>query len=432
VANPVPNPVERLRYFDGEYLRSYDFTDEQTYHIEMRRLMNLKLHLHGIVYGLKLVEDQDSVPSSGIYFYSVAPGMAIDQIGREIIVPAPYSLSNTLTAPNLSAGTYEVWICYQESETGLPAAGYLDCNVQNQNTRWQESFQVYLKPTVGQSLVPACDGVRLGIVTLTNSPGLGLQFTKQTYNTGRPYVGIRAQSVIAPDQVDSDSFDISALTTPIPDQSLPGYLDVHPGVFNHGNMFVKKNLVVGHDFVLNSSNKALPSYDSNLPAFTPPISGDLKVSNDFFLQGNFYGFDSASGKWYQLKQLIQSLMPFDIQVGTTTINMPGAPITPNGPVNSYTAQQAVTPPPQSILATVSNAIVLLSINAVGWQSGSVLQSNWVTDNNQFQFSVVPVIPAIVNPLNFSISYTIGPISSNAAALPPITSLGVTYIVLFQP
>ena len=92
----MANPVQRLRYFDGEYLRSYDFTDEQSYHIAMRRLMNRRLHLHGIVYGLEIMQDQDSVPSSGIYSYSISPGMAIDQTGREIIVTAPYSLTNVL------------------------------------------------------------------------------------------------------------------------------------------------------------------------------------------------------------------------------------------------------------------------------------------------------------------------------------------------
>ena len=83
MANSVPNPVQRLRYFDGEYLRSYDFTDEQTYHIEMRRLMNRKLHLYGIIYGLEIVQDDDSVPSTNSYFFSIAPGMAIDKSGRE-------------------------------------------------------------------------------------------------------------------------------------------------------------------------------------------------------------------------------------------------------------------------------------------------------------------------------------------------------------
>ena len=283
MANPVPNPVQRLRYFDGEYLRSYDFTDEQTYHIEMRRLMNLKLHLHGIVYGLEIVQDQDSVPSSGIYFFSVAAGMAIDQSGREIVVPAPYSLTNVLTAPGLGPGSYEVWICYQENETAVPAAGYLDCNAKNQYTRWRESFQVYLKPVVGPSLVADCGGVRLGVVELINA-GLGLQITYPPYNVERRYVGIRAQSVIAPDQVDPESFDLTALATPVPDRPLPGYFDVHPGVFIHGNTVVKKNLVVGDDFELDKS------VYNNLPESHDASTGQREDHTGPFSSGRFLRF----------------------------------------------------------------------------------------------------------------------------------------------
>ena len=228
-------------------------------------------------------------------------------------MPAPYSLTNVLTGPGLSAGNnYEVWICYQESETGLPAAGYLDCNVKNQNTRWQEAFQVQLIPTQGASVVTSCGGVRLGIFTVIVSPsGFGLAIQGpvnllQTYNVKRHYVGIRAQYLIAPDQVDPDSFDITASTTPVPDLPLPGYLDVQPGVFNHGNVIVKKNLVVGNDFALAGSSPP-----------TPPSTGNVKVTGDLLLYGSFYGFNSTTGQWYGLQQYIQSLTP-SIVAGSTT------------------------------------------------------------------------------------------------------------------
>ena len=115
----MSNQIERLRYYDGEYLRSYDFTAEQAYHIEMRRRLNHRLHLHGIVYGLEIQQDQDSPPQPP-YFYSILPGMAIDHSGREIFVPAPYPLSsvNVLNRPGLEGlKAYEVWLCYRETQT---------------------------------------------------------------------------------------------------------------------------------------------------------------------------------------------------------------------------------------------------------------------------------------------------------------------------
>jgi hypothetical protein len=427
VANPVPNPVQRLRYFDGEYLRSYDFTDEQSYHIEMRRLMNLKLHLYGIVYGLELVMDQNS-GASGPYFFSIAHGMAIDRMGREIVVPAPYSLSNVLTAPGLGPGSYEVWICYQESETGLPAAGYLDCNVQNQNTRWQETFQVYFQPMQGPSLVADCGGVRLGVVNLNNNAGLGLQFANQTYNTGRHYVGIRAQSVIAPDQVDTDQYHIQALTTPVPDKPLPGYLDVHPGVFNHGNVFVKKNLVVGDDFALTPGSK---------PPSSIPTTGNLKVTNDLFLYGNFYGFNPSlgvSGQWCGLQQYIQSMMP-DVQTGVwPPINIPNpSPASLSSPPNltgvaSFTLSSTK-------LGAVSNAVVTVAISSIGGQDPKDLENSWLAPlvTSGFLVTVSAAPAAVGNPMTVNVSWTVGPaVPSGSNFVPPITSLTVSYVAIFFP
>lgn len=428
MANPVPNPAQRLRYFDGEYLRSYDFTDEQSYHIEMRRLMNLKLHLHGIVFGLEIVQDQDSVPG-GPYFFSIARGMAIDQTGREIVVLAPYSLTNVLNAPGLSAGNYyEVWICYQENETGLPAAGYLDCNVKNQNTRLQESFHVMLKPVQGASIVADCGGVRLGFIQLKLGI-LGLEIVKstvQTQNVERSYVGIRAQKVIAPDQVDAhpDPFDITALKTPIPDKPLPGYLDVHPSVFNRGNVVVKKNLVVGDDFVLNSSDKTLPSFDPNLPSFTPPPTGDVKITNDLFLQGNFYGF--VNGHWFKLKDYILTLIPNTV-VGNPPLTIPIPPST----TTSATVHATV----QTILPSVGQVQVLLSISEIDWVDESVL-TNWTAADGPIKIAVSAGSPTNTSgktwdiPIQWTVSpsHHFGPGDDRL----PITNLVVNYMVVFIP
>jgi len=419
VANSVPNPVQRLRYFDGEYLRSYDFTDEQSYHIEMRRLMNLKLHLHGIVYGLEIVQDQDSVPSGGIYFYSIAPGMAIDTQGREIVVPAPYSLTNVLNGPDLNVGSsYEVWICYQESETGLPAAGYLDCNVKNQNTRWQEVFQVQLIPTVGPSVITECGGVRLGIVTLTTSPsGLGKAIQNPPYNTRRHYVGIRAQSVIAPDQVDAspDPFDITALTTTVPDKPLPGYLDVHPGVFNHGNVVVKKNLVVGDDFPLDNT------VYKNLPDLTTIPTGNVKITQDLFLNGDFYGF--INGNWFNLKDYIQTLTP-NIVVGSLSISIP--------PGTTTTGSSSATTVTTTLPSIGKAPQVLLSIT----------ETDWIDEEHWHHWATMGGIQVAVTSTltnssgqnwSLTVQWTVSPSATfGGHSYLPVTGLVVNYMVVFTP
>lgn len=412
----MAKPVQRLRYFDSEYLRSYDFTDEQSYHIMMRRLMNMRLHLHGIVYGLAIVMDQDSVQPNGPFFFSVAPGLAIDQTGREILVTAPYSLSNVLTGPGLGPGWYEVWICYQENETGLPAAGYMDCNTPSQYTRYEESFQITLKPVNGPGLAANCGGIRLGTVEL--QPGvLGLQIIK-TNGAGRTYVGIRAQRVIAPDE-EKDTFVMSAQNTP---QPLPGYLDVHPGMFARGNVMLKKNLVVGDDFVLDPTQNAPGSL---------PATGNVKITGDLLLNGDFFGF--INGQWYELAQYIQSQSPFDVQTGSQTITAPPS-VTVNALANAHQDLEHVSTVPTSRLASATNANVLLAVSHIGWRSASDLNAHWAGNTNGFILDVAPANQSIThNQLSFDIQWTLGPVvvvSGNG--LLPITDLTVNYIVIYTP
>jgi len=76
----MTDSIKRLNYFDGQFLRAPDFTEEQTYHLEMGRRHNQKLHTWGIADGLKL---QYTIGSSQI---EIAEGMAIDSEGREIVL----------------------------------------------------------------------------------------------------------------------------------------------------------------------------------------------------------------------------------------------------------------------------------------------------------------------------------------------------------
>ena len=43
--------IKRLNYFDAQFLGETDFTDEQTYHLEMRRRHNRLLHSWGVADG---------------------------------------------------------------------------------------------------------------------------------------------------------------------------------------------------------------------------------------------------------------------------------------------------------------------------------------------------------------------------------------------
>jgi hypothetical protein len=103
-------PIKRLHYFDKQFLVEKDFTDEQKYHLEMRRRLNQSLYTSGIAQGL-------TVDRTGNKEVTVRKGMAIDSEGREIILEAdqPVDLSDaTKFKPNQEV---TITIGYQEEET---------------------------------------------------------------------------------------------------------------------------------------------------------------------------------------------------------------------------------------------------------------------------------------------------------------------------
>jgi hypothetical protein len=74
--------IKRLNYYNSQFLKEEDFRDEQLYHNQMRYFHNRALHTWGIVQGLEVK------PVAGTSKVTVAPGIAIDRLGREIVLPA--------------------------------------------------------------------------------------------------------------------------------------------------------------------------------------------------------------------------------------------------------------------------------------------------------------------------------------------------------
>src|SRR5580765_7502196 len=89
-STPAANPCEcapcavpafcRTSYHTGKLLTARDFSDEQRYHIDKRRLHNIALHGWGSACGLK-VRPHPYCPSLRIL---VEAGLAIDSCGREV------------------------------------------------------------------------------------------------------------------------------------------------------------------------------------------------------------------------------------------------------------------------------------------------------------------------------------------------------------
>lgn len=89
------DPLERLRYHYGQLLGAEDFSTEQRYFLLRRRLHNALLHGTGTVCGLRVSARDGADPDAATLMLDCEPGMAIDALGREILVPERVCLDIT-------------------------------------------------------------------------------------------------------------------------------------------------------------------------------------------------------------------------------------------------------------------------------------------------------------------------------------------------
>ena len=105
-------PYERNHYFYGKLLTVRDFETEQKYVNDKRRLINRLMHGSGVVSGLQVVSvDDKSV--------SVEMGVALDALGREIVVASPVTLKLS-AMDGFSNNEYakNVYLCIAYDEKG--------------------------------------------------------------------------------------------------------------------------------------------------------------------------------------------------------------------------------------------------------------------------------------------------------------------------
>ena len=104
----MAEPIKRVHYFDHQFLREADFTDEQDYHLGMRRRHNRFLHTWGIADGL-MAEFE-----TGASAITVRQGEAIDSQGREIVLTEDRSVELSGFPADAAVN---VTIAYDEQQT---------------------------------------------------------------------------------------------------------------------------------------------------------------------------------------------------------------------------------------------------------------------------------------------------------------------------
>jgi hypothetical protein len=116
----LEQPIDRVNYFNGQRLDAADFRADQEYQIRVRRKLFSSLYSFGIVQGLEVTKHP-----TDHHKVKVAPGVALDLLGREIILldTADVLVSGTpSTTPGVIFGNFLV-IAYAEQRAQPVADG---------------------------------------------------------------------------------------------------------------------------------------------------------------------------------------------------------------------------------------------------------------------------------------------------------------------
>lgn len=415
----MANNIERLNYYEREYLRSFDFIAEQNYHIEMRRRLNLALHLWGIVEGLdvKLGEVVQGAPPQ---FY-ISPGMAIDAYGREVFLFAPYILSeddvqrNRITLP----GTYSLFIAYATDLSTPPSAGFAVCDLPDQYTRRHESYQIIISNQLDDSVDPKKAKVPSATDELSDDPAKkpwpvrlgsvdidGNRTITNAWPKNRTYIGVRAQRIVAP---------VASLGDTAPDANRP--------ISVEADLRARKNTIIGKDFeVLKADTTPTPTIDP-----FPSKKGNIKVRHDLFMRGEFYKL--VATKWLSLSEYIKSFMP-DVLIGFQDITFPGTSLA-SETTGTFTFNVSSTR-----LKKISDAHGTAAIASLRFDERQKVNT-LVQNTDHISFRILSVITSPIvgqdNQRKVDVSWAVSPtVVDNAAFSSPIIGVTISYIVVCFP
>jgi hypothetical protein len=307
--------IERVNYFERQYLSWKDLKLDQNYHMEMRRRQELSQHLWGIVFGLQILQDKVSGE------WALQPGMAVDAYGREVYVPAVEALDTSAIANYLAGqglpALVKVWLAYDPEKSTPPAPGWQVCGAGTQYTRVDEGFQILYKNV--QDVFPKGDDpstwppvyldlpddpkanpwpVYLGTVIWDVDPSnppnpiiTNVVSPDPADKRARRYIDIVAAEILGPvNRIKMKSADLSA-PDPLPsDPTKPGYAGIAVEIL--GSLTVDRNATTDV-LITKSGHLVTASPDGGLYLDSGPPSATNKAGV-WFVSDTTLGDDSAS------------------------------------------------------------------------------------------------------------------------------------------
>ncbi len=133
---------KRVRFFDGQFLQDQDFIDEQRFHLDRERRQSRLLRLTGVATGL-------TVASGEPFQITVTRGMAVDSLGRHLVLAADTTLP--LAAGFAGRQGIEVHLVHRESATDVAQTGGASAR------RWDESPKLVVVAPDGTTAVAPDD-----------------------------------------------------------------------------------------------------------------------------------------------------------------------------------------------------------------------------------------------------------------------------------
>ncbi|MFY1637199.1 hypothetical protein ACN27F_28665 [Solwaraspora sp. WMMB335] len=132
---------KRVRFFDGQFLEDQDFIDEQKFHLDRERRQSRLLRLTGVSDGLNLIVADEP------FTVTVAAGMAVDALGRHLVLAASAALP--LGEGFANQQNVEVHLAYQESPTDVGQTGNGGVGAR----RWEERPKIVAVASNGATVV---------------------------------------------------------------------------------------------------------------------------------------------------------------------------------------------------------------------------------------------------------------------------------------
>jgi len=278
--------IERIHYYERQYLSAIDFAAEQDYHRDARRRHNVGQHTWSIVVGLELEERTEGGQLS-VY---VLPGFATDGYGREIVLTSPYKLDGLLFDRFNTLAHRKVWIAYEETDAQPPAFGFDVCAVDNTMRRTVEGFRIVVDPTGDTRDAVIVDGVPTNAPPSPPVPGtLYLPPDEST-----PYQEL-------PDDDDGDPLWLVRLGTVQWDGANTQFVPAAPGRLNeerrYAGVVATEVLTPTPELRIRSRMAPVPADALEFARVEGPlrVTGRLVAEQDVFVDGGHVRYNYLSG-----------------------------------------------------------------------------------------------------------------------------------------